>query len=318
MRKTTTILLLFIIAISFYSFNTVITFSGSQTINSIIGDKSFVAKFGYMPIATTNEALRIKTHLAYVENLLRQKDVAHLTKKEQRKRNHLLNLLHKYWTAGNFPCNYDIANQRKPCFIDKNGTICAVGYLVAQTVGLPAAEKINSTHKYEHIYEMKDTDLDIWLASSGLTKEECAMIQPNYGPVVKTSYISYTNGITTALLGGINLSLNSVNGVQIANGAGKKAVPIIGIITGAAQAIFGVATLPIEYQTNGTSFTNQGLTTLCFVNIGLGTSTMLLSTWNLMANRIPTNKPTAFNLFSYPTSNKSVGLAFSVRHRFCQ
>jgi type IX secretion system substrate protein len=153
---------------------------GVEPVNSIIGDISFIKKFDHSPNAATNENLRIKTHLAYVENLLRQRDVSAMSSELQLKRNHLLNLLHDYWTREIFPRNYDYKNQTRPCFIDKDGTICAVGYLVEQTAGRKAAEIINSKHKYDRITEMKDKIVDDWINNSGLTREECAMIQPQY------------------------------------------------------------------------------------------------------------------------------------------
>ena len=149
-----------------------------QSVNPIIGDKSFVAKFGYEPDEKTDNQLRIKTHLAYAENLLREKKVDNLSEAQQTKRNHLLDLLHDYWTKGIFPQNYDYPNQRKPCFIDKNNTICAVGYLVEQTAGREAAEYINQKYKYSEVMAMNDEIVDNWVVNSGLTKEECAMIQP--------------------------------------------------------------------------------------------------------------------------------------------
>src|SRR5258706_10459324 len=42
----------------------------SQTVNSRLGDVSFVKQFGHPPDASTDENLRIRTHLEYVENLL--------------------------------------------------------------------------------------------------------------------------------------------------------------------------------------------------------------------------------------------------------
>ena len=152
-----------------------------QTINPIIGDISFVEKFGELPTDATGEDLRIQTHLAYAENLLRGKDVSHLSADMRQTRTHMLDLLHDYWNRGAFPRNYDYAQTRKPCFIDKNGTICAVGYLVEQTAGREAAEAINDKFKYAFVMEMNDPMVDDWIAMSGLTKEECATIQPDYG-----------------------------------------------------------------------------------------------------------------------------------------
>ncbi len=155
---------------------------GVEPVNTLIGDISFTKKFDQSPTAATNDDLRVKTHLAYVEKLLRQKDVSSLPSKLQQRRTHLLDLLHDYWTRGVFPRNYDYKDQRKPCFIDKDGTICAVGYLVEQTAGREAAEAINTKHKYDLVMEMNDEMVDNWINNSGLTKEECAMIQPSYNP----------------------------------------------------------------------------------------------------------------------------------------
>ena len=164
-----------------YAQSSMVDYNHVQVINPVIGDISFVEKFGYQPDAATNEDLRIQTHLSYAENLLRQKDASSLSEGMQQKRNHMLDLLHDYWTRGKFPRNYDYKETRKPCFIDKNGTICAVGYLVEQSAGREVAEAINNKYKYGFVMEMNDALVDNWIAQSGLTKEECATIQPDYG-----------------------------------------------------------------------------------------------------------------------------------------
>lgn len=154
----------------------------ANTVNAIIGDYSFIQTYGCAPDVTTDENLRIKTHLAYVENILRETDVSHLTSTQKAKRIHLLDLLNDYWNVGIFPKNFDYPGQRIPCFIDKDGRICAVGYLIEQTAGRAVAEKINDKFKYHEILSMNDDNVDAWIIASGLTKEECAMIQPTYGP----------------------------------------------------------------------------------------------------------------------------------------
>ena len=70
-----------------------------------------------------------------MEELLGNKDVSDLSDEHQKKRKMALQFLHQYWTAGVFPINYDYA-ERRPCFIDREGNICAVGYLVAKTAGI--------------------------------------------------------------------------------------------------------------------------------------------------------------------------------------
>lgn len=288
--------------------------STKQSVNPIIGDKSFVAKFGYEPDANTDNHLRVQTHLAYVENLLREKKVEHLSQAQQAKRNHLLDLLHDYWTKGVFPQNYDYPNERKPCFIDKDNTICAVGYLVEQTAGREAAEYINQKYKYSEVMAMNDEIVDNWVANSGLTKEECAMIQPSY----TINYISAKYGLSSALLGGINLSLNTLNAGQIMSQGGRKIVPIAGIVTGFSQLGMGVVNfVKSDATNNGINYTfNESQKMLSFANIGLGTSTIILSSWNLIENRKPQNKRTTWNLEAYQRQDKQFSMNFNLTHKF--
>src|SRR6185436_12321081 len=106
--------------------------------------------------------------------------------------------------------NYDIADRRAPCFIDKEGRICAVGYLVEKSAGREVAEIINNGHKYQKVFEMNDQFVDDWIFTSGLSKEECAMIQPTYGflPGAQQN-ISTAYGVSSSILGGSNLALST-------------------------------------------------------------------------------------------------------------
>ena len=316
--KNLTIILTISVATIFLAFNKTLV-DKSQLVNPILGDFSYESKFGHKPDATTDDNLRIITHLEYIENLLRSKDVSNLSAELKTKRKHLLDLLHNYWTNGIFPKNYDFADQRKPCFIDKDGTICAVGYLVEQTTSRQVADEINSKHKYDELLAMNNQIVDKWVLTSGLTKEECAMIQPAYGPtpVYSNNYISPAYGISSSIIGGLNLSLNIINGIQLGKGTTNKTVPIIGLITGAGQIALGFAMFPKEQMTwGGSSYTNESQKTLSMVNIGLGTTTMILSAWNLINNRKPKDKLTKWNIYSFPTQNNNTGIAFSLTRRF--
>lgn len=153
-----------------------------NTVNAILGDVSFVKKFGNAPNAATNERLRLQTHLEYVEGLLRAADVSHLPKPLRERRATMLALLHEYRLTGEFPVNLDVPGERRPCFIDAAGNICAVGYLIERTAGRALAERITASHKYDFLATMQMPELDAWVTASGLTARECAMIQPSYGP----------------------------------------------------------------------------------------------------------------------------------------
>jgi hypothetical protein len=286
-----------------------------QTVNAVIGDISFLETFGKQPTKETNEDLRIQTHLKYVEKVLRSKEVSKLTKEQQQNRLKTLALLNKYWTAGIFPKNYTYPNKRIPCFIDKDGKICAVGYLIQQSVGRQIAEEINTKFKYEYLLAMNEQTIDSWVQSSGLTKEECAMIQPTYGPAPTDNYISPAYGVSSSLIGGVNLSLNTINGIQISKGANTKIVPILGLITGAGQITLGALNYPTEQMAVNSSLVNQSQRNLSLINIGLGTSTMILSSWNLITNREAKEKSLSWNIYSFPTQGSTMGLGLSLTKR---
>jgi hypothetical protein len=316
--KNQTIILTLTVAILFFGCNK-LSVDHSQVVNPLLGDISYEGKFGHKPDAMTDNNLRIRTHLEYVENLLRNKDVSDLSADLQTKRNHLLELLHCYWTNGLFPKNYDYADQRKPCFIDKDGAICAVGYLIEQTTSRQVVDEINSNHKYDELLAMNNPNVDNWVLTSGLTKEECAMIQPSYGPTPVYTYnrITPAYGISSSIIGGLNLSLNTVNGIQIGKGTTNKTVPIIGLISGAGQIVLGSAMFPKEQTARiGPNYTNESQKTLSMVNIGLGTTTMILSAWNLITNSKPKARLTTWKVYSFQTRDNNTGMALSLTRRF--
>ena len=316
--KQLSIFFMLIVTALFSSCNNAST-GEQQTVNPIIGDASFVQKFGYQPNRATDDQVRIKTHLEYAESLLRQKDVSKLPLDLKKQRTTILDHLHDYWNRGIFPKNYDYTDQRKPCFIDKDGTICAVGYLIEQTTNRQVAEGINNQYKYAEVLAMNDPTVDNWVGTSGLTKEECALIQPSYTPsnfVYSNNYVSPQYGISSAVLGGLSVSLNTINGIQIANGAKGKVVPIIGLVTGTSQIIIGAKMFPKKEIYWGSSYSNETRKAVSMVNIGLGSATMILSAWNLITNRKPKEKLACLNIYSFPTPNNKTGLALNLTKRF--
>jgi hypothetical protein len=286
-------------------------------INPIVGNASYIETFGKEPDASVDEDLRIQTHLLWVENKLREKNTCGLSEEMVMKRNHVLDLLHNYAAAATFPRNYD-HQDRRPCFIDKDGRICAVGYLVEQTAGRPAAEAINAKFKYTELMDMKDPLLDNWVASSGLTKEECAMIQPQYNNPDDTytmNNVSKGNAVTSSLFTGLNVSTSIINGVQLSRGAPKKTLALAGMISGAAQTVYGISKFPETRYGNWSNSTNEGEKALSMVNIGVGTTTMLLSAWNYFSKKKPVEKKMTWNLQSFETPNNKIGMAFSLTRR---
>jgi hypothetical protein len=168
-------------------------------VNSVIGDDSFLLSYGVKPDAGTDNRMRITTHLKYVENALRAKEVAYLPEHLKQRRIQMLDFLKEYIDRGLFPKNEQYA-KRVPCFIDDYGTICAVGYLVEKSVGREYAEEINTKYQYNYIKDMDDPFLLDWMSNSGLTLEELGMIQPTYYSEKKRNSIYIGPSI------GINLS----------------------------------------------------------------------------------------------------------------
>lgn len=299
------------------------TYEAKQnSVNQLLGDISFVKKFGQKPDPKTEENLRIRTHLEYVENLLRKRDISQLEPELQENRRQMLDLLHFYWNEGVFPRNYDYQNERKPCFIDKDGRICAVGYLVEHTAGKVVAEAINDKYKYEALLAMNDPLLDDWITQCGLTKEECAMIQPTYGSYPVYVYDDYNHisagyGVPSAILGGLSLSLNVLNGVQIAQGTRHKVTPMLGLVTGASQITLGLIKYPKEEVNDyGRTYVNKGERNLSLLNIGLGTTTILLSSWNLLTPKTKKENTLSWNVYSYPAQGSQLGLGVYLSKTF--
>jgi hypothetical protein len=293
----------------------------SQTINPVIGDISFIEKFGALPDKFTDENLRIKTHLEFVEKLLRNNYADNLSADLKSKRNFLLDKLHEYWMSGSFPKNYDYSNERKPCFIDREGTICAVGYLVEQTSGRMLAEAVNQKYKYDKIFDMHAPEVIEWIKNSGLTLHECAMIQPTYGgnptpypyPVPSSNSansISAGYGIGGSILDGINVSLSAVNLIHIFKGTDNKVVPALGLLSGAGSVALGIANLNDDesYDYWGNPTQNLYKKTFSFINIGIGTATMALSATNLLMNKPKKDKKLSWNVYGLPGENSSCGI----------
>ncbi|NRA13120.1 MAG: hypothetical protein HRT57_14315 [Crocinitomicaceae bacterium] len=168
-----------IITLLFASFE-LSTMASSTTINAVLGDQSFIEKYGFNPDISTDDNLRIRVHLEYVENRLREVSTDHLSSHARKNREELLDVLHHYWNASTFPKPSVVYEGRKPCFIDYEGNICAVGYLIEMKSGRHITEQINKSHKFEYLLNMDNPIIDIWAKENGFSLKELAMIQPTY------------------------------------------------------------------------------------------------------------------------------------------
>ena len=121
-----------------------------------------------------SEKERIVCHLQYVHYVLSNTN-QQLTETAKTNRQHCLHLLEQYTRDAKFPVNEAYANQRRPCFIDTDGTLCAVGHLLANTAGRAEAERINTRFQYAYLPEMKDKALVHWASQQGFTLRELAI-----------------------------------------------------------------------------------------------------------------------------------------------
>ncbi len=178
------ILLLFVMLISTSVFASapVIWINADAGVNAVIGDESFHALYHRQPSIYDDEVMRIQTHLAYVEQRLRQADAGHLTEAQLCRRLQMLDILHDYWQAGCFPQNFETPG-RRPIFIDSEGTHCAVGQLIKESGYPQLAKQIDRDFHLSYVPDINTPALATWVDQAGLTVEECAMIQPAYMPV---------------------------------------------------------------------------------------------------------------------------------------
>ncbi len=151
-----------------------------DTINPVIGDRSFVVRYGRAPTDSDDPIDRVQTHLAYVEAQLRARDVSALPPDLQAMRARLLDALDDYQHARRFPRGESAAG-RLPTFLDPDGARCAVAYLVEQTAGLAVVRALDERYHNAFVAQFDDRVFAAWVARSGFTRDELAMLQPTYG-----------------------------------------------------------------------------------------------------------------------------------------
>jgi len=138
-----------------------------------------------------NDEDRIAYHLQLVVESLRQTTQENVSKKALRKRTHLLEQLAVYASSKRFPTN-SFHPTRQPCFIDKQGTHCAVGYLMSVSGHEALAQHISQQYNYSYIHDMPVEEISPWAKEYGFSIDELAWIQPGYSP--QETYSAFPNG----------------------------------------------------------------------------------------------------------------------------
>jgi hypothetical protein len=242
-----------------------------QPVNAVIGNESYRATFGEAPKAGTSEQLRLRTHLAYVEGLLRARDVSHLAPAQRERRARLLGQLRAYRKRGVFPQN-TYQRGRTPVFIDAQGRLCAVGFLIAQSAGREAAERINERYRLDRIADMDAPAVEKWAERHGFTLRELAMIQPAYCHLDPSDplYRDYCDenmrkGVEVASMG-LSASTALVNGYLIGTERRSRVAAGAGLVTGGASLAVGLS----------------GEAHFAAVDYALAGASLLLSGWQLL------------------------------------
>jgi hypothetical protein len=151
--------------------------------NHHLGDEGFIAAHGRAPGRQDGESVRMHDHLVYVHAWLAARPA---TKPElSMKRNELLGYLDDYIGKGTAPKNTRLP-WRTPVFIDDDGSICAVGYLIERSSGRAVAESIAKAHRYDLLEDIATEmpSVRAWIEGSGFTLDELASIQPGYSSAI--------------------------------------------------------------------------------------------------------------------------------------
>src|SRR5688572_12179825 len=126
--------------------------------------------------------IAVAAHLTNVEGELRERDVSALSASQRAWRAQLIERLHDYRVRGVFPRNTDLPYET-PVFVDRFGTHCAMGYLIAASGRHDIVARIAMTRNFAYVAELADDPALVrWLDEHGFTAEEAARVQPTYQP----------------------------------------------------------------------------------------------------------------------------------------
>ena len=118
------------------------------------------------------EKKRIKFHLMRTEYSLRLQNTDHLNNLQKQSRLRILDLLHKYWKNEEFPIN-TTHKQKIPQIKDKNGTLCAVAYVLHNSDQQKLVNEIAQKNNYVHIDDVPNNHPLIYsLNENGISKKK--------------------------------------------------------------------------------------------------------------------------------------------------
>lgn len=148
-----------------------------NNINTILQNEGIAHLGGFDD--SVPERKKIKAHLSYVHELLSRANHREQSEAWKAKRKKGLHHLMEYIQAEAFPVNTKYKG-RRPCFVDEHNNYCAVAYLLKTAGQNDLVQAINRQFQYGYVLDMDDANFLNWVAQSGFTLRELAMIQPAY------------------------------------------------------------------------------------------------------------------------------------------
>ena len=258
------------------------------------------------------EVERLQEHFRTVERELLTGDVSHLTPAQRTARSHHIEVLHAYAESGVFPKNTNHPGRRVPYFEDRYGTLCAVGYLIAESGRSDIVDAVANMMNNATVLEIAAQHqlgpvLADWLREAGLTLDEAQRIQPAYAFVPSEDEITSVYAVGSVLIDGVAVVSAVLNIADQPNGS--RLLGAVGVGSGLTGMALGI-----------TKFDNSGeAQTLGFINFVVGAASTVMGVFNLLGSdrestvATHSEKPIATPTFTFTASGEP---RLGVRVRF--
>lgn len=199
-----------------------------------------------------SETARVRLHLQGAETILGTRELDALTPDQRANRGEALTLLDGYRRAGRFPRNEDFPERMLPYFRDRHGTLCAMAYLLERTGYGHIVDHVARTRNNAYVPELVDEPgLADWLDRYGISVEEAARIQPQYGP---PGHVDESNRLTAgyAVASGAGIGLAVTGAVlNLTAARGERRAAWLAAGAGLLTTVLGATNL--EHRGDGRS-----------------------------------------------------------------
>ena len=212
------------------------------------------------------EVARLQHHFDSVDIELISRDLSSFTPSQQASRARLRRWLREYRDAATFPKN-DRFEMPTPFFRDREGTLCAMAYLIDRSGRGDIVDRVAATRNNAYIRDLADDPaLIAWLDSVALTVAEAARIQPAYGGYPfdpdNPGPVDGDFALAALGLGSTSLAMSAVNVMKPSYLSG-----FLGVLAGTASIYVGANHLNTN---SGTQRVAAATTALGAVSVGAG------------------------------------------------